>query len=236
VVEERRADGVANETTLSTRRGGSIGVIAMGGSGLGDAIVAWPQGTGSNAQIAASVLDAPPDPFVAVLPIGWQRKDKIRISWAETLNAISDVTYSVSVADEPVVEGLTEPIAKLGRDDVEDGRPRIQVFAADQAGQETGSIIGRLLVDRSEPKIRMRRRGRTVAVTVSDGPPKQTSGVGAAKVAFGDGTSEPATSKRGNRAAKSRHQFEREGRYKVVVWASDEAGNKVVVKRKVRIR
>jgi hypothetical protein len=60
----------------------------MGGSGLGDAIVAWQQGSGPNAQIAAAVVDAPPDPFLVLLPSGWKRKRKIPIAWDKTLNAI----------------------------------------------------------------------------------------------------------------------------------------------------
>ena len=61
-VQERRADGVVEPTELSAPRGGGVGRLVMGGSGLGDAIVAWRQGSGANAQIAAAVVDAPPDP------------------------------------------------------------------------------------------------------------------------------------------------------------------------------
>ena len=67
----------SSRPTLSAPRGGAVGRTVMGGSGLGDAIVAWKQGDGGNAQIAAAVVDAPPDPFLVLLPSGWQRKKRI---------------------------------------------------------------------------------------------------------------------------------------------------------------
>ena len=108
-VQERRADGVVEPTQLSAPRGGAVGRMAMGGSGLGDAIVAWAQGGGANAQIAAAVIDAPPDPFLVLLPSGWQRKRRIRIAWDHSPNAIGRVRYSVSVDDEPVIENRKRP-------------------------------------------------------------------------------------------------------------------------------
>ena len=45
-VQERRADRVVEPTQLSAPRGGAVGRMVMGGSGLGDAIVAWAQGSG----------------------------------------------------------------------------------------------------------------------------------------------------------------------------------------------
>ena len=89
----------------------------MGGSGLGDAIVAWEQGTEANTQIAAAVIDAPPDPFLVLVPDGWQRQKKISIPWDKTLNAIGGVRYSVSVDDEPVIENLRSLHADISPDD-----------------------------------------------------------------------------------------------------------------------
>ena len=105
-VQERRADGVVESTALSAPLGGPVADLALGGSGLGDGIVAWRQGEGEGGQVAAAVLDAPPDPFLVLLPNGWQRKRKVRIAWDHSPNAVGGVRYSVSVDDEPVREGL----------------------------------------------------------------------------------------------------------------------------------
>ena len=161
----------------------------MGGSGLGDAIVAWEQGSGANAQIAAAVVDAPPDPFLVQLPDGWQRKPRIPISWDAAPNAIGGIRYSVSVDDEQIGKETTNLRVLLPSKRVGDGRHRVQIFAIDDSGQETGSREGLLLIDRTPPKLRLRRRGRSLTVTVSDGPRRITSGLrrSSVKVSFGDG-------------------------------------------------
>ena len=251
-VQERRADGVAESTQLSAPRGGAVGRVTMGGSGLGDAILAWTQGSGANVQIAAAVVDAPPDPFLVLLPSGWQRKAKIRIAWDRTLNAIGGVRYSVSVDDEPVVENLKRLHARLSRDDVEDGKHRVQIFATDEIGQETGSRSGRLLVDRNGPRIRVERRGRRVTVVVSDGARNSGSGLRrrSVKVAFGDGRRKASSSasrstrekgRKNGRGRKSgvvrvRHTYSGAGQFRLRVKARDRAGNRVSLMRKVRIR
>ncbi len=265
-IQERRADGVVEPTELSAPHGGGVGRMVMGGSGLGDAIVAWQQGAGANSQIAASVVDAPPDPFFVLLPEGWQRKKRIPIAWDKTNNAIGGVRYSVSVDDEPVIEARRGTHAVLKPDEIEDGHHRIQVFAIDDAGQETGSRSGSLLVDRSPPRIRLRRHGRRLTVLVTDGARSSSSGVkrGGVKANFGEGGEGggggggegghgPKTIGRaGARAARraehrkkkpkkpSRvrivHVFEHPGRYRVAIRARDGARNTAVRRLTVRVR
>jgi hypothetical protein len=245
-VQERRADGVVEPTDLSAPHGGTIGRVVMGGSGLGDAILAWEQGTGSNIQIAAAVVNAPPDPFLVLLPGGWQRKPTIRIAWDHALNAVGGIKYSVSVDDEPVVDDRKGTDAFLTPDDIGDGRNRIQVFAIDEAGQETGSRVGELLVDRTAPRVRLRRHGRRLTVVVSDGSPRTASGLrsSSVKASFGEGAASAASSSarrdssRGNKKAKVvrvRHTYSHGGRYRLMVKARDRAGNETRWKRTVKV-
>jgi len=247
-VQERRADGVVEPTELSAPRGGKVGELALGGSGLGDGIVAWEQGAGENKQVVAAVVDAPPDPFLVLLPNGWQRKGRIKIAWDRTLNAIGGVRYSVSVDDEPVIESLRRLHAHLSRDDVDDGRHRVQIFAVDDAGQETGSRTGRLLVDRNGPRVRLRRRGRTLLVAVSDGARNVGSGlrVRSVKISFGEGRDGAASASAGRPRRKGkkrksaetvrmRHTYAAAGRYLLQVHARDRAGNPTVLKRRVKV-
>lgn len=235
-VQERRADGVVEPTELSAPAGGAVGRLVLGGSGLGDAIVAWEQGSGANSQVAAAVVDAPPDPFLVLLPEGWQGKEKIRIAWDHSLNAISRVRYSVSVDDEPVVENRKRLNARLTPDDIGNGRHKIQVFAIDAAGQETGSRIGRLQVDRRPPRVRLRRRGRRLAVVVSDGAGRSTAGLrrGSVRISFG----ERGRARRRKRSLTVRvvHTYRRAGRFRLKVSARDKAGNLRQLRRTVRVR
>jgi hypothetical protein len=251
-VQERRADGVVEPTELSAPHGGTVGRLVLGASGLGDAIVAWEQGSSSNAQVAVSVIDAPPNPFLVLLPEGWQRKKRIRIAWDHSLNAIGRVRYSVSVDDEPVVENRKQLNAFLAGDDIDDGRHTIQVFAVDAAGQETGSRFGRLKVDRHGPRVKLRRRGSRLTVVVSDGPRRSTSGVrrGSVKVSFGDRRGAKARSstlrkgpsrhrrgkgKRKPIVVRAQHAYDRGGSYHVHVRARDKAGNETVYSRTLRV-
>lgn len=230
VVQERRADGVPELAPVSAARGGTVNRLLLGGSGLGDAIVAFHQGGSSFGQIAAVVVDAPPSEFFILLPDGWQRKRRVPISWDPSLNSVSKVTYSVSVDDEPVVDGLTKRKALLSRSQLPDGIHEVQIFAVDAAGQETGSQTGDVLVDRTRPKITLTRRGRALTVRVRDGRKGRSSGLrrSATRISFDDG--KPA------RRPTARHRYGRRGTYKLVVRARDRAGNRSSLRRKLRVR
>lgn len=243
VAQERRADGVEESTSLTAPRGGAVRDLAMGGSGLGDAIVAWRQGGDANSQLAAAVIDAPPDPFLVLLPSGWQRKKKVRIAWDHSPNAIGGVSYSVSVDDEPVREGLRGLGVVLKAGDLDNGRHKIQIFASDDLGQETGSRTGMLLVDRRPPKVKLRRKGRRVTVVVSDGSKKATSTLrkGSVKVSFGErggaGASASARGKKGKApTVRVRHVYKGSGRFRVRVRARDRAGNRTAWSKVVKVR
>jgi hypothetical protein len=242
VVQERRADGVVEPTELSAPRGGAVGRVVLGGSGLGDAVLAWEQGSGADAQIAASVVDAPPDPFLVLLPEGWKRKKKIRIAWDRSPNAIGRVRYSVSVDDEPVIEDRKGLNAYLTGDDIGDGGHKIQVFAVDAAGQETGSRVGPLRVDRHGPTVELRRHGKRLTVVVSDGPRRSGSGLrrGSVKVSFGGPGGARASASARRRQRKSvtvrvAHTYEHGGRYRLSVKARDKAGNVTLLRRTVGV-
>jgi len=254
-VQERRADDVTDPAGLSAPRGGAIGSLRLAGSGLGDAIVAWTQGTGAGTQVAAAVVDAPPNPFFVQTPAGWRRQPEIAIHWAAAVNAIGHVTYSVSVDDEPVGKPTKRLFAKLRSAEIGSGRHRIQVFAIDDAGQQTGSHNAVLRVDREPPRVRLRRHGRRLAVAISDGGRLSSSGLkgSSARVSFGDGSSGggggkgggggattiSAAGRKGKKAGPAvktvRHAYARGGSYRVTVTARDRAGNETRFQRRVRV-
>lgn len=251
---ERRADGVDDLALLSAPRGGAVGGLHLGGSGLGDAIVTWTQGSGADAQIAAAVVDAPPNPFNVEAPEGWKRQARVAIHWPEATNAVSPVEYSVSVDDEPVGKRAKRLFVSLKTAGLGQGRHRVQVFAIDDAGQETGSRHASLLIDRRPPAVRLVRHGRRLSLTVSDGSRLGTSGIKASsvKIGFGDGSGSKgkggggttiSSAPRAGRAApkkpvvrRARHVYPRPGSYEVRVSARDRAGNSVHFTRRVKVR
>jgi hypothetical protein len=237
---------VVESAALSAAGGGAIGNLALGGSGLGDALLAWRQGSGAKAQIAVAVVDAPPDAFLVEVPDGWQRKGTMRVKWNAAENAIGGLRYSVSVDDEAIGKRTARLHALLKSVRVGEGRHKLQVFAIDDNGQETGSRRGTLLVDRKPPRISLRKRGDRLAVLIAD----RTSGVKgrALKVSFGDRGAARSSSaaalvsrQHGKKQKKNRpvlvhHTYSSGGSYRVTVRTSDRAGNKASFSREVRVR
>jgi hypothetical protein len=203
--------------------------VALDGSGLGDALVGFSQGTGAGRQIAGTFVNAPPDVFNVQAPIDWVRTSKVDIEWDPSAHAIGGVTYSVVVDDDSVAEELKATKAKLSTRDLGDGRKTVTVVAMDSAGQETTSVEATLKVDRRRPTVKVSVRGRSVRVSVSDG--RGGSGVNraATRASFGDGA------RAAGRKARA-HRYGRPGLYRVRVRVADAAGNRRTVTKKVRIR
>jgi hypothetical protein len=228
-VRERRSDGVASDRSLSAPRGGQVDSVALDGSGLGDALVGFTQGTGAGRQVAASFVNAPPDVFNVQAPLDWVRKSKVDIEWDPSAHAIGGVTYSVVVDDDSVAEDIKSTKAKLSTKELDDGKRTVTVIATDASGQETTSVEATLKVDRRAPSVRVRVRGRSVSVSVRDAKGASGANREATRATFGDGA-------RAAGRSASRHRYARPGLFRVRVQVADVAGNRRTVTKKVRIR
>ena len=231
VVQEARADGVVTKEVLSAAQGGVVADLRSAGSGLGDAALAFLQGSGPDAQIAAAFVNAPPQQFAVQAPVGFTRARRIPISWDPAEHAIGGVTYDVSVDDEQIASNRTATKHTLTAADLDDGLHTIVVTATDGAGQPTESTPAEAKVDRRAPRVALRQRGRTLTITLADGPKASTSGVSAAgtTVSFGEGR------RLSGRVRKLRHVYRRAGRFRVTVRTRDRAGNPRSLSRTVNI-
>jgi hypothetical protein len=230
-VRELRADGVPERVLAAAPGGGAVGGLELAGSGLGDALVGFQQGAGNAARVAAVVVDAPPEGFFIQVPDGWARRRALRVGWDPSPSAISPVTYSVAVDDEPVKQRLRGHATSLGPRALPDGRHTITVIAVDRSGQETVSQSGQVRVDRRRPTVRLRLGGRSLAVHVSDGPRTRSSRLrrGVTRVDFGEGAVVAGRT-------STRHAYAHAGSYRVTVRARDRAGNRTLLRRWVRVR
>ena len=188
-VQERRADGVVEPTGAERRRRGR-GRPDRDGR-LGPRRRDRRLDAGQRRQRRRSPAPSStrrPIRSSSCSPDGWQRKPTgPRSPGTAATNAIGGVRYSVSVDDEPVREGLQRLHARGSqRDDIGDGRHRIQIFATDDAGQETGSRDGHAAGRPTPAEVELSRRGRRLAVVVSDGRKGQASGLRRG-VGHGDG-------------------------------------------------
>jgi len=228
-VRERRADGVTSDRALAAPRGGQVDSVSVGGSGLGDALVGFVQGTGAGRQVGGSFVNAPPDVFNVQTPLNWVRATKANLEWDESAHAIGGVTYSVVIDDEGVADDLKDTSASVSTKGLSDGKRTVTVVATDSAGQETTSVAATLKVDRRAPKVRLKVTGRTVTVAVKDSKGASGTNRDATRASFGDGA-------RAAGKKASSHRYSGPGVYRVRVTAVDAAGNRRLVKRKVRIR
>ena len=227
-VNELRADGVPEQRTVSATRGGQVGGVMLAGSGLGDALVGFVQGTGSGSQIAAAVVDAPPDVFQVQTPIDWVSKARIPLRWDPSTHAIGGVSYTITVDDQTVAEDLTGTTYTLSGDDTEPGRQTVAVIARDSGGQETTSDPAELKVDRTPPKVTVSRTGsRGIDVRLAD----KQSGVQVSSARLRIGAGKLLS---GRRHFKLR--LTRAGRYRAWIRVSDNAGNTARAVRWVRTR
>ena len=228
---ERRADGVPTSRVLSAPAGGSTGGFALAGSGLGDALVGWAQGTASAQQIAATVVDAPPDPFAVQTPIDFVRRRPVRLTWDRPASAIGRVRFAVTLDDDTVAENVRGTSLRLRRPDLRDGVSVAQVVAEDSGGQETSSFPADLKVDGRAPRVRVRRfRNRLVEVRINDGRRGRVSGVArrTIRILWGDGARS-----RGKR--RETHRYGRGGTFRLRVTVRDKARNRRVARPKVAV-
>jgi hypothetical protein len=229
-VREVGADGVADVQTVAAVRGGPVNELHVAGSGLGDAAVAFQQGTSSAAQIGATFVDAPPGLFGLESPIGFRRVRRLRLRWDRPPEAFGPLTYSVTVDDEVVADDLRVRSILLGPRDLPDGVHDVKVVARDGAEQETTSTAADVRIDRRAPRLVVRRlRGRRLRVDVTDGRRGQVSGVlaSATRITLGG-----RTVRRRTRVIRRVGR----GRWRVTVRTRDRVGNRATLRRTVRVR
>ncbi len=225
-VREDFPDGAVQTALLSGGAGGPIGEIAVGRDGLGDGLVAFQQGPIGNASIVGAQVTAPPEPFAVTLPKGWIRPGQLHVAWVPAESANGPLTYQVVLDGRPVGSPQTGLSYTFPRHSVSTGTHNVQLLARDIFGQEVLTQESAVKVDGTPPRVRLTRRGLTLVVQVSDtGSGLVSSSV---RVSFGDGASS-------NKRRDAAHRYARAGTFTVFVTARDRAGNRVSVRRKVRL-
>ncbi len=175
-----------------------------------------------------ALTDAPPLQFEIQAPIPFVRSRTVRITWDPAPNAIGPVTYTVASRGQELAGGLSSRSLRIPTAELGDGRHPVRVIATDRLGQETEGLSAVLRLDRTRPKVKIKTlRRHRVSVRVTDA----TSGPSARRttISFGDG-------KKMRRKVRAVHRYKRGGRFKIVVKTGDRVGNRLTVKRKVRVR
>lgn len=229
-IEERPLRGSIRRGRVAARIGGPIADLDVGGSGLGDGLVAFRQGGSTTGQVAASIVDAGPAKFVLDAPLDFVKPSGARLNWNAAEDALGGVGYAVEADGVALARGLGGLSYRIPRDGLEDGVYDVRIRATDRVGNENFSPTETLKIDSTGPRVRLiRRRGRKLSVRVSDGRRGRVAGVRRVRVSWGDRT-------RQGRRSRSSHRYRKRGRYRVAVLMHDEAGNRRKIVKRVRIR
>jgi hypothetical protein len=238
-VEQIPASGRRNLAQVAAAGGGTLDELDFGGSGQGDALVAFRQGVGGGSQIAAAVVQGPPPPFTAQAPSNYVSPSNAVITWFPPHRTLGNVTYSPMINGVVQARGLMGTSYHVNPRGLQTGTYDVAVIATDDAGQQTVSYHDTLKIDAS-PQAAVDRHGRLVEVRISDGRPAKSPGLDLTRttVRFGDG-SRPARM-RGGRTRRAvvifRHRFRRAGMYRIRVRARDRAGFVHDVMIRVRVQ
>jgi len=219
--------GAWQSALLAAPISGPVGPPALGGSGNGDALIAFVQGPAEQQQVMAAVAKAPPGPFEATTPVGWVRGSAAAVTWEPPTEAFGASTYSLLVDGRVRARGLHGLSLNLDPRALGDGVHQVQVLATDSLGQQTMTPDATLKVDANPPEVTVRRLGgRGVAVRVFD----RASGALArdTTISFGDGS-------RASHRLKARHTYAAAGTYTIAVRSRDRVGNTLNVHLKVRV-
>jgi hypothetical protein len=228
-VREDFPTGAVQTALLSGGNGGGVEEVAVGRSGLGDALVAFQQGAVGNAAIVAAEATAPPANLLITVPVGWVKPAQARVSWQPPSSANGPLSYRVLLDGraQPTPAGSLE--LALNPRGLGDGTHRVQVLATDRDGQTLLTPSSRLRVDGEPPTVTVKRarQARTITVAVRDA----ASGVNvhSVSISFGDG-------KRANGRVRVRHRYPHAGIYMLVFTARDWVGNRALVRRPVSVR
>jgi hypothetical protein len=211
--------------------GGPIRELAVAGTGRGDALVAFGQGSDGDRQIAAAVVDAAPAPFNLTLPIGWTRQARPTLSWESAPDSLGPVRYTVWIDGRRVARTRATHL-RLREGTLGQGSHNVKVVARDSAGQRTTGRPDTYDLDRQPPLARLRRARLRLSVRIVDPGGKRASGPEreASSVDWGDNRFSELVSR------TARHRYRKAGRYTITIVAVDGAGNRAVIRRRVRVR
>jgi hypothetical protein len=225
---EDYAGGAWQLAQLAAPLSGPTSEPVLGGSGQGDALIAFRQGPAAQPQVMAAVAKSPPGNFQAQAPVGWVSGNSATITWEAAPEAYGTTTYTLIIDGQVRESGLTGLSARVNPHGLGNGVHQVQVLATDGLGQETMTPAAELKVDASPPSVSVRSLAHdAVQVRVYD----HASGAlaSATSIDFGRGVLV-----RGRLTA--RHTYPHPGRYEIVVKSTSKVGIHLDARLWVRAR
>ncbi|MBV9816719.1 MAG: PKD domain-containing protein [Solirubrobacterales bacterium] len=208
--------------------------LAAGGDLAGDAAIAWVQGDDADRRIVTAQLFQTPGPFVPGQSLTYATSAEPLLSWSPSSELWGPPRYTVELDGAPITQ--TYSITTRTPSPIANGPHTWEVTATNQGGLATAARAATVFVDTVAPRATVRvtgarRVGARLEIRLTDSDPggRRASGIdGPAQLRWGDGT-------RGSLGRSAAHTYRRAGTYTVTVIVTDRAGNRTVVKRRIRI-
>ncbi len=216
------------------------GVEASGGidvaaDAAGDSLIAFTQGSVGSRRLVVASFSLPPSP-VSLDDVGvWRSSSLPALQWRPSTKGWAPAGYRVFV--DGLLAGTTTAPTFTPLSALADGTHswRVENFTRD--GRSSTTPLAPLKIDTTIPKLsaKIRARGAVVSVVAkgSDAKPPAGSGLASISVNFGDSS---RTVRIVGSSIAVKHRSARSGRLTVTVTATDRAGNKAVVTRKISVR
>ncbi len=193
---------------------------------LGSAVIAWLQGPPDTRQVVAGFADRPPGRPVVTTP--WRRylPNRPVLSWLPGTELWGGVTYRVEVDGRLVAQ--TQATRVPSPRSLANGLHRWRVVAVDRRGQRRASSVRTLRIDGTPTRlsVRVTRGGGLVRVAfrAADRPARGASGIRGVRASVGRVA-------RVTRRSRGLLVLRSGARARVVVSATDRAGNRVTTRR-----
>lgn len=228
-VRQQFPSGGAQAGLLSGTQAGPVTELAIGRSGVGDALIGFRQGEAGHYEIVAERVSAPPTKLQVRAPSRWIKPRRLTLRWKPPRSGVGGLTYSILLDGQVVKRGLRRLRFRPGAALLGNGVRRAQVLATDGLGGQLLSRPMRLRVDGAPPHASVHlepRRGRVLVRLADTGSGTRAKST---LVSFGDGTREKG-------GLKFDHAFSHSGRYTLTIRARDRVGNRLRAVYRVRVR
>ncbi len=233
------------ETVVSAPSGGPTQAadgLFTGGDNIGDAAVAWVQGSPGALSIDADQLFQPPHQPTATQKFVYTRDAQPVLDWTPASVDWGPITYNVNLDELSI--GQTQGTSITVPTVLADGPHVWQVTASDPAALTSTSPSATVFVDTTPPQLRLTLRGKaqvgdtlTARLTYTDPvhpgePGAQASGIASVSLKWGDGSSTITKP----RLTSAKHVYERKHVELITARVTDRAGNVTQVTRRITVR
>jgi hypothetical protein len=216
--------------------------LATGGDNIGDAAVAWVQGSPGALSIDAVQLFQPPHQPTATQKLVYTRDSQPVLDWTPASVDWGPITYSATLDEASI--GQTQGTSITVPTVLADGPHAWQVTASNPAALTSTSPSATVFVDTTPPHLRLTLKGKaqvgdtlTARLSYTDPvqpgePGAQASGIAAVSLKWGDGS--PTVSK--PRLTSAKHVYKRKHVELITARVTDRAGNITQVTRRITVR